>query len=42
MLTGLALLLLTLSGVGVARADAQPITLEEATKAAEAAEAETA
>lgn len=38
MLTGLALLLML--GLGAARAEAQAITLEEATKAVEAAEAE--
>jgi hypothetical protein len=40
MLTGLALLLLMLPGVGATRADAQAITLEDAKKAADAAEAE--
>jgi uncharacterized protein GlcG (DUF336 family) len=40
MLTGLALLLLMLPGVGATRADAQALTLEDAKKAADAAEAE--
>lgn len=39
-LIGLALLLLTLPGMGATRADAQAITLEDAKKAADAAEAE--
>jgi uncharacterized protein GlcG (DUF336 family) len=38
--TGLSVLLLTLPGPGVTRAEAQAITLEEAKKAADAAEAE--
>jgi uncharacterized protein GlcG (DUF336 family) len=40
MLIGLSLLLLTLPGAGATRADAQVITLEEAKKAADVAEAE--